>query len=203
MFPLGTALLPGEPLALQVFEPRYVALVRGILANELAPEFGVVLISRGSEVGGADERTDVGTLARVVEIGELPGGRFALRCVGGDRIRVERWLPDEPFPRADITAWPDEPDGPIDEAPVRERLVELYAVAAELAERDGRPFPPLDPLADLPDGPTERSYVLLLRSGLGQTDRHAALAAPGPSRRLALLATALDDRIAALRFALL
>lgn len=203
MFPLGTVLLPGEPLPLQVFEPRYVALVRGILDEELAPEFGVVLISRGSEVGGADERTGVGTLARVGQVGELPGGRYALRCAGGARIRVEQWLPDGPYPRAEVSEWPDEPDGPIDEAPVLDRIAELYGVARELAERDGRPFPAIDPLADLPDDPTGRSYAMVGRSGLGDTDRHAALAAAGPARRLALLASALEDRIAALRFALL
>ncbi|WP_370670792.1 LON peptidase substrate-binding domain-containing protein, partial [Janibacter anophelis] len=30
MFPLGTVLLPGNPLPLQVFEPRYLAMLRDI-----------------------------------------------------------------------------------------------------------------------------------------------------------------------------
>ena len=34
-------------------------------------EFGVVLIERGSEVGGGDVRTDVGTVARILEASEL------------------------------------------------------------------------------------------------------------------------------------
>ena len=61
MFPLGRALLPGEPVPLRVFEPRYVALMESVLGGDR--EFGVVLISRGWEVGGGDERLDIGTMA--------------------------------------------------------------------------------------------------------------------------------------------
>jgi|KBSSwiStaDraftv2_1062776.scaffolds.fasta_scaffold04584_8 Lon protease-like protein len=208
MFPLGTVLLPGEPLRLHVFEPRYVALVRGILAGRLEPEFGVVLITRGSEVGGADERTDVGTIAGVLRLDELPGDRFSVQCAAGERIRIERWLPDDPYPRAEVSEWPDGSDAAEDSdagaalAIVLRRLTELYGLAGELAARSGRPGELPDPLDGLPDDPTERSFALAARAGLGDTDRQAVLTAPGPVQRLALLATALDDRIAALRFAL-
>lgn len=53
MFPLGTVLLPGAILPLHVFEPRYQQLVRDCL-DAPEHEFGVVLIDRGSEVGGGD-----------------------------------------------------------------------------------------------------------------------------------------------------
>ena len=66
MFPLGAVLLPGESLPLQVFEPRYLALVDHCTATPDRMRFGVVLISRGHEVGGRDERTGVGTVARIV-----------------------------------------------------------------------------------------------------------------------------------------
>ena len=66
MFPLGTVLLPGAVLPLHVFEPRYRALVADCLAGE--QEFGVVLIERGSEVGGVDVRRDIATVARIVEM---------------------------------------------------------------------------------------------------------------------------------------
>ena len=45
-------LLPGAMLPLHVFEDRYRALVEHCLDHE--GEFGVVLIERGSEVGGGD-----------------------------------------------------------------------------------------------------------------------------------------------------
>ncbi|HEX2577148.1 MAG TPA: D-alanyl-D-alanine carboxypeptidase/D-alanyl-D-alanine-endopeptidase, partial [Aquihabitans sp.] len=56
MFPLQSVLLPGAVLPLHVFEDRYRALVDRCLA--LQEDFGVALISRGSEVGGDDVRTD-------------------------------------------------------------------------------------------------------------------------------------------------
>src|SRR5688500_15370184 len=76
MFPLGMALLPGAVLPLHVFEPRYRQMVHDMLADEVdAPEFGVVMIERGREVGGGDTRTRVGTVARLVDIRALPDGR--------------------------------------------------------------------------------------------------------------------------------
>ena len=111
MFPLGTVLFPSAVLPLHVFEPRYQALVRHCLATE--PEFGVVLIERGNEVGGGDVRSAVGTVARIVQLAELDGGRFALVAVGVRRMRVQAWLPDDPYPRADVDDWDDPaaPDG--------------------------------------------------------------------------------------------
>ena len=67
MFPLGSVLFPAMPLALRVFEPRYLQLLQDVLPAE-APEFGIVLIERGQEVGGGEKRFDVGTVAQVADI---------------------------------------------------------------------------------------------------------------------------------------
>ena len=80
MFPLGTVLVPSLALPLHVFEGRYRALVRHCLAGDR--EFGVVLIERGSEVGGGDERFGVGTVARIAEAAQFPDGRWALITIG-------------------------------------------------------------------------------------------------------------------------
>ena len=65
MFALQSVLLPGSPLPLHVFEPRYVAMLDAVMSTD--QEMGVVLIERGREVGGGDVRCDVATMARVVE----------------------------------------------------------------------------------------------------------------------------------------
>ena len=106
MFPLGTVLFPGALLPLHIFEERYRQLVKDCLADE--PEFGVVLIDRGHEVGGGDVRREVGTVARILEVAELPDGRYFLQAAGVRRIRVQSWLDDAPYPRADVEEWPDE-----------------------------------------------------------------------------------------------
>src|SRR5690242_2211297 len=101
MFPLEMAMLPGEELPLRIFEPRYVALVSDCMAMT-EPAFGVVLIAAGREVGGGDQRCDVGALARIVDCQNLGVDRYRLGCVMAERIRVLRWLDDDPYPRAEI-----------------------------------------------------------------------------------------------------
>jgi Lon protease-like protein len=100
MFPLGSVLFPGMPLPLRVFEPRYVAMLSSVL-GETEHEFGVVLIERGSEVGGGDVRFGVGTVARIVSV-EQTAGSILLLATGAARFEVVRWLQDDPFPRAQV-----------------------------------------------------------------------------------------------------
>lgn len=100
MFPLGSVLFPGMPLPLRVFEPRYVELLSSVL-GENEQEFGVVLIERGSEVGGGDVRFAVGTAARIVSL-EVRTGSIELLATGATRFEVVRWLQDDPFPRAEV-----------------------------------------------------------------------------------------------------
>jgi len=105
MFPLSTVLFPEAGLPLHVFEERYRSLMGHCL--EADREFGVVLIARGPEVGGGDERVDVGTVARIANVAELDDGRMLVVATGVRRVRVEEWLPDDPYPQAVVTDLPD------------------------------------------------------------------------------------------------
>ena len=69
----------------------------------------MVLIAAGREVGGGDTRSDVGALAHITECADFGDGRYRLRCVMAERIRVLEWHPDDPYPRAAVEVWPDEP----------------------------------------------------------------------------------------------
>ena len=105
MFPLGSVLMPAMPLNLRIFEERYLKLLGDLLGEE-TPEFGVVLIERGQEVGGGEKRMDIGTIASVIEIGTTDEF-YGLQSVGSKRFRVNAWLPDDPYPIADIDFLPD------------------------------------------------------------------------------------------------
>lgn len=191
MFPLGTVLLPFAPLALHVFEPRYRALARDCLAG--SQEFGVVLIERGSEVGGGDVRFSVGTVARITQAAVLPDGRYLLDTVGTRRVRVNAWLGDEPYPIAEVSTFDEEAPG--SEAQARRSQVErllhrALALQAELGETVPSATTSLD------SDPLRASYEAAMFAPVGSLDLQHLLEEPGPDRRLRALADLLEDSLA-------
>jgi len=202
MFPLGSVLLPGMLLPLHVFEPRFRVLVDTVLLSDRR-EFGVVLIERGSEVGGGESRTDIGCAARVLEVSRADDGRVALAAIGVRRIRVERWLHDDPFPQAVVGDWPDDADRATDDGSHQELATALGAVDASLARllELARQLELVDDIGmpELSENPTERVYQLATLSPLGALDRQRVLAAPDLAGRLALLSELLADQEILLR----
>lgn len=193
MFPLESAVLPNQDLPLRIFEPRYVALVRHCV--ESGDPFGVVLISRGREVGGGETRCDVGVLTRITECVDHGLDRYSLRCRTGERIRVREWLTDDPYPRAAVTLWPDEPGDPVTREQLREVEDRVIALFERIAEARGAQLPGRDVLlgydeADADPGPL--LFGLASRLPIGTADRYAVLTAPSAADRLAALREAVD-----------
>jgi Lon protease-like protein len=188
MFPLGTVLLPFAHLPLHIFEPRYRALVKDVLAGD--GEFGVVLIERGQEVGGGDVRFGVGTVAKVMQTAELPDGRWLLDAIGTERFRITEWLPDDPYPLAMIEALEDEPSD--SEAAERRTAVErllrqVLALQVELG------FPAPSAVRTLDENPSVAAFEAALLSPIGPMDTQNILEAPSTAARLALLETLLTE----------
>src|SRR5256885_4086280 len=96
LFPLETVLFPRMPLRLNVFEERYRIMI-GRCLEEKRP-FGVVLIRDGSEVGPGAVPEMVGTLARILAVRRLPGGKMNLLAEGTRRFRLLDYATDaEPY----------------------------------------------------------------------------------------------------------
>ena len=96
LFPLNAVLFPGANLNLHVFEPRYKQLLSDCLED--GEGFGVVLIREGSEAGDtAVEPYDVGTVARIGDVTQLPFGRYYVSTVGTQRFRIDRVISREPY----------------------------------------------------------------------------------------------------------
>jgi Lon protease-like protein len=193
MFPLGSVLVPGMVLPLHVFEDRYRTLVRDCLAG--TPEFGVALIERGSEVGGGDIRSTVGTVARIAQAEEFPDGRWGLLCVGTRRVKVLRWVEDDPYPRADVEDWHDPEPG--------SNAVETYGDAVQvlrrvlaLASELGEDVVPAT--VELSDDPVVGSYQIVAVAPFGPADRQDLLAARTVEQRLSRLLAMLHDELAVL-----
>lgn len=193
MFPLGTVVFPHVALPLRVFEPRYRQLTRDCLAG--AREFGVVLIERGSEVGGGDQRSGLGTLTSIVDAQEAPDGQWSLLALGTRRVRVTRWLPDDPYPRAELEDLGDgEWDTDADDA-YRDAERTVRRALALLAELGEAAAPVHVPLAD---EPFVAAWQLAAISPLGPLDRQRLLAIDTPAERLARLTELVEEECAVL-----
>jgi Lon protease-like protein len=182
MFPLGSVLLPSALISLHVFEERYRALVRHCMDGDR--RLGVVLIERGSEVGGGDVRFDVATRATIADAVELDDGRWVMVLAGDDRVRVQRWLPDAPYPRAEVVPCPDSPAGP-DAARRRDQLEaavrEVLAFRLQLGEGTE------DPDVELSPDPSVATWQAVGLAPLGPLDAQRVLSTDGASERLDLV----------------
>jgi len=192
MFPLGNVLFPYALLPLHVFEARYRALTEACLAGD--GEFGVVLIERGSEVGGGDTRFTVGTVAKILEAGRLPDGRYVVAAMGTRRLRVKRWLPEEPYPRADVELLDDQaPDGaPASETEGRRTEVErlLRRVLALRTELGGEG---LSADVQLDDEVARASFEAAAVAPLGPLDAQRVLELESPAARFEALEGLLSE----------
>ena len=190
MFPLGTVLFPHAVFPLRVFEPRYREMTEVCLRGD--GRFGVVLIERGSEVGGGDTRFSVGTVARIAEAARTPDGRYLLATVGTDRLRVRKWLADDPYPRAEVDLVDEpkrvDPRASQQRADVEPRLRRVLALGAELGYR----APPVDAV-HLDDDPVRASFEAAALAPIGPLDAQRLLELDDPSERFDQLVTLLAD----------
>ncbi|HEY1678366.1 MAG TPA: LON peptidase substrate-binding domain-containing protein [Candidatus Sulfotelmatobacter sp.] len=123
LFPLAVVLLPGTPLPLHIFEPRYKEMMAECVANE-AP-FGVV---RALEEG----ISEVGCTAEIITVTkQYPDGRMDLVVEGRKRFEVLAVNEERSFLRAEVLLVPDEP-GNTDEAE-KLRAIQLHLEILSLA----------------------------------------------------------------------
>ena len=132
MFPLSLVLFPGQILPLHIFESRYRTMVEEII--DAGRKFGVVLIERGSEVGGGETRKNVGTLAEIIDSEKSSDGRWLLITKGMKRIQISKWLEDSPYPRAEISFVDDEESVNCDREEWLKTVNHMRRVLAILAE---------------------------------------------------------------------
>jgi hypothetical protein len=90
LFPLSAVLLPRGRMPLQIFEQRYLDLVKSSMKTGEA--FGVVWIRRGSEIAqkgrAAPDLGDYGTTAQIVDWDQLPNGLLGITIEGGQRFEL-------------------------------------------------------------------------------------------------------------------
>lgn len=197
MFPLGSVLFPAMPLALQVFEERYLKMMGSVLEDE-SSEFGVVLIERGSEVGGGDKRFDLGTTARVLQI-EAPDGPLQVLARGGQRFRVTKWLEEDPYPRAEIEYLEEFDPDDIEGDALEQAEESVRSTLAFLKELDLSLPWPTD--IELSEDFVQRAWQLAGIAPLGTLDHQDLLQAEGVNQLLLDTKRVVDDALETFRLA--
>jgi Lon protease-like protein len=200
LFPLGTVLLPGAALPLQLFEPRYLELARWLATrpeNERA--FGVVLIRSGHEVGpdAASDLHPVGCEATVDAMGLARGVGGAgtvvhLVATGARRFRLDGI--DEDAGTAYLTArveWLDEAPTTAEEVAVlAEQVRSAHARYLEVVGARGEP---------VEDVEGRLAYRYAEQTVLDVGDRQRLLEASDAASRLRLLLALLRRETAIVR----
>lgn len=184
LFPLTHVLVPGMPLPLHIFEPRYRQLLVDVAEDGGHGSFGVVALRRGSEVANRDDDgtpdvMTVGTLAEILEVEPYDNGASDLLAVGSRRFRVRRLVTaGTPYLRGEVD-WLDERDGAItpQHVTITRRLARDYAELVEVLT--GRAPDP-----DLPRDPNLLSYHVAGHLPLTAADRQALLEEPTAADRL-------------------
>ncbi|MGV1008401.1 MAG: LON peptidase substrate-binding domain-containing protein [Dermatophilaceae bacterium] len=186
LFPLGTVLFPGEQLPLQVFEPRYLALIRDLQQRPEAHRvFGVVAIRSGHEVGPAAARElyGTGTTARIEALALAPGGQplVEVLTVGVRRFRLDGIDEQAATPYlTGIASWLDDgPAGQADSDLATTLLAEVTAYRGALGVPPGE-LPGAGP--DVEAGAV--AFAAVAGVALAPAERQRVLDAPDVSSRL-------------------
>jgi len=91
LFPLSSVLLPHGQMPLQIFEQRYLDLVKDCMRSDTG--FGVVWIRRGAEIaqrGKAEpDLGDYGTYARIIDWDQLSNGLLGITIRGGEIFELD------------------------------------------------------------------------------------------------------------------
>ena len=104
IFPLSINVLPGAYLPLQIFEPRYLDMVKSSLAKEEGFCIALTKDADGISVGGLPSHHDICTYVEIVDFNQLQNGLLGITVKGLDKVMIlDRWKQDDelliaPFP---------------------------------------------------------------------------------------------------------
>lgn len=86
LFPLNTVIFPGGILPLQIFEQRYLNLIKECMKQQTG--FVIVLISTGKEVGATPQIYSTGCYVEIIDWESLSNGLLGISIQGKYRVRL-------------------------------------------------------------------------------------------------------------------
>lgn len=201
VFPLNAVLFPGVVTPLHIFEDRYRALMRDLLAISDPADrvFAVVAIREGYEVGdhGMHSMHRTGTLVQLTESERYDDGRFDIEVTGRQRVVLNAVDGSGDYLRAECELVDDSGDDldPETDLEASRTLATFEEYRDQLSALRGGPV-----LAGpMPRDPTYLSYSLAATCLLSQDERQGLLEAPDTGTRLAMLRHSLRKEMRAMR----
>ena len=182
LFPLPLVLLPGAPLPLHIFEPRYRRMLADCLAGD--SEFGIVYLP--PQLGERElPAGHVGCVAHVATSVLLDDGRSNLVVTGVERFALGAYVETgAPYHVADVAEYRDLPEPALPVAAAGARVRQLFGrvgrAARALADET-------DPVPALPDDDALLSFAVASHIDLDSPTRQRLVQSRSPSGRLAEL----------------
>lgn len=120
VFPLsGALLLPGAQLPLNIFEPRYLALMDDALASKRVVGIIQPAFEHGAQGSSQNGLCAVGCIGRITSIAETGDGRYIISLTGVCRFRVlEELTVMTPYRQCRIAPFANDLNGADDETAV-------------------------------------------------------------------------------------
>lgn len=136
VFPLGSVLLlPGGKLPLNIFEPRYLAMIQSVLGGHRM----IGMVHPQTDEGQPDGLYPLGCAGRIVHFEEADDGRFEILLAGVCRFSIRRERPLAPGGYREVepdwNAFLQDLRSPADEDFDLDRTALLEAFAAVLEHR--------------------------------------------------------------------
>lgn len=193
VFPLpGALLLPRGHMPLNIFEPRYVAMIDAALKGDRV--IGMIQPDVESAASAQPKLFRVGCAGRITQLAETGDGRYLISLIGISRFRVEEELAAttpyrqcrvsfEPF-RADFKARAGEDD--VDRAGVLKALRDFVQAAEVKVDWAGIEEAPNEALVN----------ALCMMSPFGPREKQAMLEAPDLKTRAEVLIAVTEIELA-------
>jgi Lon protease-like protein len=90
VFPIGIVVLPGTIQSLQIFEPRYLAMVKKCMSTDSG---FVITLSKNNDNG--DSFLSQGTYVEIIDFNQLPNGLLGITVKGSQKVSIKSVEQDE------------------------------------------------------------------------------------------------------------
>jgi uncharacterized protein len=196
MFPLSTVVFPGVSIPLHVFEDRYRALVRHLLAIDDPSDrvLGTVAVREGYEVGdhGSQSLYRVGVRLQLTDVEANVDGTYEIEVVARERIRLHGLDASGEFAVGEVEEHPDAA-APVAEEVLSRARATFTAYRAAISQLQGTTFS-----GSLPRDAGYLSWTLAALAPLPMAERQSLLEADSPGERLELVTSLLREELRAI-----